>query len=257
MYQDSLKHFSDAYCIQSRLAVQMAELGRHELALQHYQKAFELMPDSFGRVESHCFGCERTFDSPQAQTLAERVFSDLAAKNPNKPQVHYLLGYLRAEQERHAQALPHYRKAVELDPDYLNAWKKIGDLAEQTRLPAADRDRVVQNVLRLDPLGRHGHADINMATDLRALWKGLEAARKLQPATPRALLALPASREALETAEREQKKQQRGDFGGDYYGVAMGIGTFPTQPAVALSQHELVRAASELLNGRRMGMFEE
>jgi tetratricopeptide (TPR) repeat protein len=92
MYQDSLKHFADAYCIQSRLAVQLTALGLHETAAQHYEKAFELMPDSFGRVESHCFGCESTFSGPQAQTVAERVFTTLAAKNPDKPQIHYLLG---------------------------------------------------------------------------------------------------------------------------------------------------------------------
>jgi tetratricopeptide (TPR) repeat protein len=257
MYQDSLKHFSDAYCIQSRLAVQMAELGQHELALQHYQKAFELMPDSFGRVESHCFGCERTFDSPQAQTLAERVFNDLAAKNPAKPQVHYLLGYLRDEQERHAQALTHYRRAVELDPDYLNAWVKIGKLAGAMRLSAADRDRVVLNVLRLDPLSRHGHANLNMATDLRALWNALEAARKLQPVAPKALLALPASQRALEAAEQERKKQHRDGYSEMYFGMDFGRSSGALPPAVALAQHELLRVSSDLLSARRFGMLEE
>ena len=32
MYEDSLKHFADAYCIQSRMAVQLAEMGLHEQA---------------------------------------------------------------------------------------------------------------------------------------------------------------------------------------------------------------------------------
>ena len=50
--------FADAYCIQSRLALRYSELGDYVKAEQHYQRAFELMPDSFGRIESHCFGCE-------------------------------------------------------------------------------------------------------------------------------------------------------------------------------------------------------
>ena len=33
------------------------------------------MPDSFGRVESHCFGCESVFQGADAQALAERVFT--------------------------------------------------------------------------------------------------------------------------------------------------------------------------------------
>ena len=36
----------------------------------------------------------------RAQGIAERVFTQLAQKTPEKPQVHYLLGYLREEQER-------------------------------------------------------------------------------------------------------------------------------------------------------------
>ena len=36
------------------------------------------MPDSFGRVESHCFGCERAFEGQRAQSLAEKIFTELA-----------------------------------------------------------------------------------------------------------------------------------------------------------------------------------
>ncbi len=61
MYEEGLTHFSDAYCIQSRLAIQLSALGQNEAAEEHYRRAYELMPDSFGRVESHCFGCERAF----------------------------------------------------------------------------------------------------------------------------------------------------------------------------------------------------
>ena len=83
------------------------------------------MPESFGRVESHCFGCEGVFHGELAQNIAEKVFGELAAKTPDKPQVHYLLGYLREEQGRYQEALPELQKAVKLDPDYLNAWKHL------------------------------------------------------------------------------------------------------------------------------------
>jgi tetratricopeptide (TPR) repeat protein len=152
MYEESLKLFADAYCIQSRLAIQLAELGRHEEAEAHYRRAYELMPDSFGRVESHCFGCERAFDGQRAQTLAEKVFTEFAAKQPNKPQVHYLLGYLRQEQGKAAEAMQHFQTAVKLDPEYLNAWQKIQSLADDVRLPAKEHDRIVLSILRLDPL---------------------------------------------------------------------------------------------------------
>jgi hypothetical protein len=67
-----------------------------------------MMPDSFGRVESHCFGCERAFDGERAQSIAERVFTGIAAKRPDNPQVHYLLGYCggRGPLRRCAASIP-------------------------------------------------------------------------------------------------------------------------------------------------------
>lgn len=246
MYQDSLNFFSDAYCIQSRLAVQLTELGQHALAAKHYEKAFELMPDSFGRVESHCFGCESTFDGSQAQGVAERVFTALVAKNPNKPQIHYLFGYLRNQQGRSKDALPHFRRATELDPDYLNAWSKIEGLSREQRLSTADRDRVAFNILRLDPLGRHSSASLETVTNLRQLWEAVEAAAKFRTPAPTRLLVLPASRDAVEKQERDASQQAPMDRYTRYYGSrGEGSGT----PAEVLSRHQLIQAISGLLSG--------
>ena len=244
MYQDSLTHFTDAYCIQSRLAVHLTEFGQHELAAKHYEKAFELMPDSFGRVESHCFGCEGTFGAPQAQTVAERVFTSLVAKNPNKPQVHYLFGYLRQQQGRSQDSIPHYRQALKLDPDYLNAWEHLEQVSQEHQLPVAERDTIAFNILRLDPLGRHATASLNTVGDLRKLWSAVEAAAKFQVKPPVALLALPASREEVEKAEREAKKQHA-PYGRDYgqHGFSRNR---PQTPGAVLAQHGLFAGISEL-----------
>jgi len=251
MYQDSLKHFADAYCIQSRLAVQLTELGQHELAALHYEKAFELMPDSFGRVESHCFGCESTFAATQAQGVAERVFIKLAAKNPAKPQIHYLLGYLRQQQGRGTEALPHFRRALELDPDYLNAWNHVEELGQEHRLPVAERDNVALNILRLDPLGRHASANLETVSDLRRLWSAVEKASKFQVQPATALLPLPASREAVEKEERETKNQSHRE-GGYYYSSREGGA--PGSPGEVLSNHRLIMAIAGLMSGPdRMG----
>ncbi|HTQ29736.1 MAG TPA: hypothetical protein VMI53_00865, partial [Opitutaceae bacterium] len=42
MYQEALNSFSDAYCIQARLAIQLAALGKNEEAEEHYRRAYEL-----------------------------------------------------------------------------------------------------------------------------------------------------------------------------------------------------------------------
>lgn len=254
MYEDSLKLFADAYCIQSRLAVQLAELGRHEEAEAHYRRAYELMPGSFGRVESHCFGCERAFEGQRAQSLAEKIFSELAVKTPDKPQVHYLLGYLREEQERHGDALPHFQTAVKLDPEYLNAWQKISSLSEHVRLPIKERDLVAFNILRLDPLQRHAQVAFAKVSDLAGLWNVLAAGQKRQPAPPVAVYPLAASKAALEQREKEQKdprQRYREIYQRTYSGLRL------TSPAAAVAQTPFVRVAAELFAGNGADLFDE
>ena len=256
MYQESLTHFTDAYCIQSRLAVQLSALGQHDLAAKHYEKAFELMPDSFGRVESHCFGCEGAFTGTQAQGVAERVFTALATKTPNKPQVHYLLGYLRQQQGRGKDAIPHFRQALKLDPDYLNAWEHLEQLSQEHRLPAAERDNIAFNILRLDPLGRHANADLNTVSDLRRLWVAVETAAKSQIKPPTALLALPASREQIEKQESEAKNP-RNRFGSNSYTEYRMNGQAANSPGVALARHQLLNAIASLASSAGNMGFEE
>ena len=200
MYEEALNHFSDAYCIQSRLAIQLAALGLNAEAEEHYRRAYELMPDSFGRVESHCFGCEKAFDGQHAQSIAEKVFTQLAAERPNKPQVHYLLGYLRQEQERYNEALTNYLTAVRLDPDYLNAWVKVQEASAQTLMPQQQRDETVFNILRLDPLHRHAQPDYQRVSDLKRLWTAVADAAIHQPPQASDLFALDASKSAMEKA---------------------------------------------------------
>jgi len=149
-------------------------------------------------VESHCFGCERVFDGERAQSIAEKVFVQLAAERPNKPQVHYLLGYLRQEEEHYNAALTNYLTAVRLDPDYLNAWVKVQEVSEQTLLSPQKRDEIAFNILRLDPLQRHAQADFQRVSNLNGLWAAVADAVSYQPPRATNLLALAASQSALE-----------------------------------------------------------
>lgn len=202
MYRESLAMFADAYCIQSRLAVQLAEAGDLDGAAEHYQRAFELMPDSFGRVESHCFGCEGVFSGPTAESVADRVFLKLVAERPADPRVRYLLGYLRRSQSRDAEALKSFREAVRLDPDYLSAWRAI--LAcDRAAVPDDVRDDAAFAVLRLDPTGRHagsGDSPTEVCTqvkDLRRLWEAADAERRRPRPDAAPLFELKAARRAL------------------------------------------------------------
>ena len=202
-YETSLLDFSDAYCIQSRLAVRLMEAGRVDEAAEHHRRAFELMPDSFGRVESHCFGCEGAFRGAVAQGVAEKVFERLARERPDDAQVPYLVGYLAEERGDLEAARAGYRAAVDLDPLYLNAWKNLFELGERMRLPEGEEDEALLALLRLDPLGRHARGDTDLAQNLAALWEALEQAAAVaaaqEPDGP--VFPLPAAAAALDAPD--------------------------------------------------------
>jgi tetratricopeptide (TPR) repeat protein len=128
------------------------------------------MPASFGRVESHCFGCESVFEGAQPQSIAAEVFRTLAKKDPQNPRVHYLQGYLLEEQGHYAEALPAFRAAVQIDESYLNAWRHLQQAGEHIYLNAADRDVVTIKLLELDPQQRHVRYDTGRVGNFILLW---------------------------------------------------------------------------------------
>jgi len=214
LYAESLNTFADAYCIQSRLAIQLAENGKPEEATEHYRRAFELMPDSFGRVESHCFGCEGAFEGEQAQKIAEQVLEKLSREQPKKAQVPYLLGYLREAQDKPIQALSAYRQAVALDPDYLNAWIHILDVSKNSPGASADYKAAQAAIIHLDPLSRHSQYELSQeaVTDYRAQWLALASA------LPK-LLPIPEPTFPLQTTDGQPSLRMR-----EMYGILLWSG---------------------------------
>ncbi|MBD8525037.1 tetratricopeptide repeat protein [Pseudomarimonas arenosa] len=243
LYGKALEQFSDAYCIQSRLAVQLSKQGRTQEALLHYRRAFELMPDSFGRVESHCFGCESVFQGTQAQSIAEAVFKQIMQSNPDQPQARYMMAYLRIEQGRFGEALQHLRDAVALDPDYLNAWRKLHDLGEKSYIPAAERDIARLKLAELDPAQRHVEFELHEVGDLRGLWTTLEvAAARLKHETKRSEIypftsSANAVRQAIDSMPESMREQYERymELSQTMQGDRLG-----TSPAAQMVEHKLL-----------------
>jgi tetratricopeptide (TPR) repeat protein len=126
-------------------------------------------------------------------SIAEEVFERLARERPNNPKVHYLLGYLRGSQGRYEEAIASFRRAVVLDPDYINAWKKLDDFFGRGLLAAEEQDDIALNLMRLDPLGRHTWRILFQVHNLSAAWKAIEEANAIRPRRVTALLPLTAS----------------------------------------------------------------
>ncbi|OGU17415.1 MAG: hypothetical protein A2076_04545 [Geobacteraceae bacterium GWC2_53_11] len=169
-YEQASEQFADAYCVQWRLAERLASIGDLSGAKKHYEIAFERMPEQFGQVAHFCFGCEGVFTHQQSVSVAEEVLTGVAKSSPNKPQVHYLLGQLREAQGRKAEAYAHFRRASDLDPQYLDAWKAVYELRNDVFLSQSEMDDIALRMVQLDPLNRHSRLNHGEVTDVRGLW---------------------------------------------------------------------------------------
>lgn len=199
---------------------------------------------------THCLGCEHFFDGDLAQTIAEKVFASLTTSAPDKPQVHYLLGYLRSEQGRTVEALASYRRAVTLDPDYLDAWKQMALLAGDGKVSAAKRREISGAILRLDPLQKHVRAE--PLGDLRDRWRQVDralAGQRTQGVTR-------AYRFRAAAASREQVRPEFGrmdvlEYQGDFRGET------PKSAGGAVASDQLVQTILQLIEQSRSAMEEE
>jgi tetratricopeptide (TPR) repeat protein len=172
LYKQSSDVFADAYCIHARLAITLIGEGKTAEALEEFKRAYELMPDSFGEIESLCMGCEATFESEQERHLARDVFEKMAKDTPDKPQVHYLLGEIYSEEGDPKLAIESYERAVHLDPHYFNAWKQIVQLADQGSSTPDQLREATLAVLDLDPMMLHGgYESVERFDDYAELWR--------------------------------------------------------------------------------------
>ncbi len=215
----------------------------------HFRHAFELMPSSFGRVESHCFGCESVFRDPDAQGIAETVFEQAIEKDPMKPQSSYLLGYLREEQGRYPEALQMFRNAVALDGEYLNAWKHLNDLGDRTYVDSDERDIARLKLLRLDPAQRHVHYDLQMMRDLNGLWKEIESIGQREvPHPSEVTYRLAASADKYDAALEKLPPEIRAQMA--QYSALVELSRdekHVLDPAVVVLNHAIVQRAAALM----------
>jgi len=243
-YEKASMLFSDAYCVQWRLAERLRVLGRVEEAEKHYQTAFERMPEQFGQVASLCFGCEGIFNNDTSRSMAENVLLRLEAAGKPRPPVYYLLGQLRRSQERLPEAYAYFKKALELDPGYLDVMEQIYEISQEINIPTAEYNALALKMLALDPLQRHAGVDIEKITDLAGLW---ETVKKNQPFVipmPESVWPLPASSAMIEKAEKEKAARSSGD---DYdYETYFNNRRAPLSAGAALIQCEVIKQLLQL-----------
>lgn len=226
LYRQSLGLFDNAYCVQSRLAVELTSQGDFAQAAQHFERAYQLMPVSFGRMESHCFGCEGVFGGTKSEPIARRVFRQLEEAQPNNAKVQYLAGYWRMSAGQDQAATKYYQRAVKLDPLYLSAWKKLAE--NKTYQTPLQQDAATLAVLRLDPASQHDDygASFEINQDFAGLWGVTKA-------------VLPRIRPNLKANFALPKSHNEGE--------SYNTWELVTSPANAIARQKFVRSLDEIV----------
>lgn len=203
IYERASNLFIDAYCIQWRLAEKLYASGRRAEAEKHYEIAFERMPEQFGRMASLCFGCEGVFNRKLSKTVAQRILERLANAEKPKPQVFFLLGLLKESQDLDLEAYRAFKRAVEMDPDYLDAWKKLADISRQIFLPVSQIDELNLKLLELDPMQRRFSFNPRGFVSYARIWLVFEKARVSAQDFPQSLFRFEATAERIDRVEKQ------------------------------------------------------
>lgn len=200
-YKIALGQFEDAYCLQSRLAMTLAKNGQFEEAVVHFEKAFSLMPVSFGPRESHCFGCEGLFSDKRVIDIALPLLEAIEKENPGNPRTPYLLGLMLSEKNEEAQASLAYRRALKLDPSYFNAASQLLNILSKEPKNFAEAKELRKQMFEIAPYPEKPKY-IQNASHLPAYWQMSEEF----PPSPLNLPKIPF------TPTAELKKQQYLEF---------------------------------------------
>ena len=181
-YDEAAALFSDAYCVQWRLAERLRKAGRADEAAAHYEETFRHMPAQFGQVASLCFGCEGVFSSDESSGAAERILPALAAAPGAGASVHYLLGMLREHQKKYDEAWAAWSRALEIDPGHFDALTQLLDLRSRVERPAAEWAALQVRARRLDPFLRNHGEEPAQIVDWPGLWRAWDEAAAGAPA---------------------------------------------------------------------------
>ena len=137
----------------------LASAGQHRQALLRFRRALEMDPEN----ESAAFGVAwMQFELGRVEESAASV-ERLLAKGPESDKLLTLAGRIAAHQGEAEAAERHFRRAVELNPSLLPAWRRLAALLEaEGRLE--DAAAALESALELAP------TDSTLVRDLAELW---------------------------------------------------------------------------------------
>ncbi len=127
LWQDAVIYQPDDPMTQVNLGTRLAEVGRREEAMEHFEHAIQInsddYPDNFFRAH---YNLARALEASGRPQEAIEHYEEALRLRPNLPAAHNNLGLLLANTGRTAAAIDHYRLALDIDPDFAVAHSNLG-----------------------------------------------------------------------------------------------------------------------------------
>lgn len=148
----------------------LLDLKRHDEALTSYDRSLQLEPDC---AEAHFNRANALLEWEYHERGSEQTALEL-----------YCRGYPSGDRERHEQALQSYRRALELEPNYVEAWFNCGNALHELNRPK-EALRSYVRAITLQPAHAAAHFNRgNVLIDLhrhRAALRSYQRALELKP----------------------------------------------------------------------------
>ena len=196
------------------VAMTLADLGRHEEALDHYAGAARLKPDMYATY----YYMAHSLRELERYEEALRAFEAASDADPDMPGAHNDMGMVLHEMGRHKEAFREYKRAADLDPDESDICDNIGivlaDMGHHKRAV-----RWYNRAIKLDPdISYYYYHKAESLCRLGRLEKAascyhkmMELDRKDGEAGPGSEPPKKAAREGLDKEIKEAKKAVQAD----------------------------------------------
>ncbi|UCF78331.1 MAG: DUF2723 domain-containing protein [Candidatus Eiseniibacteriota bacterium] len=120
--------------------------GRIERAIQEMERSHEISPQF---VDATRWLGQFYMEGGQLER-AEKHYMDLLAEHPGDPEMHYWLGHVHSSMERWDDAIVDFRRAIELNRSFRDAYLALADVYT-SRGMSAERNAILRAWLQIKP----------------------------------------------------------------------------------------------------------
>ena len=166
--------------VHTNLAVALQNAGRASEAIEHYERALELEPNSAHALDNYGALLQKSGQRAAAIKLHERAI----AVAPQMAQAYHNLGNALLMQKQPEAAIEQLKRAVELRPQFAEAWNCLGAAHHAIGKVDAAIEHL-QNAVNINPNYAEAHANLGNALrddgQMREAIDAFERAAELQP----------------------------------------------------------------------------